>query len=146
MKTVLLYGSSHGRTRKVVADAVSRLRFPVDVQDVKELKSPAGLKAYGLWVVFCPTYGDEELQPDIEAFLGSLEPDLKGVQFTICELGNYYGYDDFAFGALQIIRLELEKRGANLWSTPLSLDSLPKIPWEQLYRWVESLNRRYEGL
>jgi hypothetical protein len=35
----------------------------------------------------------------MERFLVRQHVDLSGKYYAICELGNYYGYDDFEFGA-----------------------------------------------
>lgn len=140
MNPVLLYGSSHGRTRKVIAEALPRLGVQPPVHDVKEIADPSVLAAHDVWIVFCPTYGDEELQPDMEVFLQRLTMKLTGKRFALAELGNYYGYDDFSFGAMAILRRRFLELGATELCTPLSLDSLPKVNWGQLHRWVDHLN------
>jgi flavodoxin len=141
MKAALLYASSHGCTRKVLATALTHLAIRPDVFDVKEGIDQPCLTEYDFLAFFCPTYGDEELQDDMEDFLDGLQVDLTGKQFAICELGNYYGYDDFSLGAMRIIRRRLiELHGTELCE-PLSLDSFPAIAWGHLLQWVEHLNR-----
>ncbi len=140
MKTGILYGSCHGRTRKVVEHVRARLAVEVDVHDAKEVADPAALAMYDILFVFCPTYGDEELQPDIESFLLRFDTRLDGRLFTVCELGNYYGYDDYTFGALRIIRSHWVALGARELCGPLSLDSLPQVPWGHLDRWIARCN------
>jgi flavodoxin len=141
MKAAILYASSHGRTRKVLGEVLQHLAIRPDVFDVKEGLKPPQLADYDLLVFLCPTYGDEELQDDMENFLDDFTLDLAGKQFAICELGNYYGYDDFSFGAMRIIRRRLiELRGTELCE-PLSLDSFPKTAWGHLLDWVKHLNK-----
>lgn len=140
MKSVLLYASTHGKTRKVVAEALKHLAVQPDVFDVKELQESRRLAGYDLLLVFCPTYGDEELQDDMEHFLRKFDLDLRGKHFVICELGNYYGYDDFSFGALRLIRAHLLELGAQELCGPLSLDTIPRTNWNHLNRWVELVN------
>lgn len=141
MKAALLYASSHGCTRKVLATALTRLVIRPDVFDVKQGIDQQRLAGYDFLAFFCPTYGDEELQEDMENFLDSLRVDLTGKQFVICELGNYYGYDDFSLGAMRIIRQRLiELHGTELCE-PLSLDSFPTIAWGHLLQWLGYLNR-----
>lgn len=140
MKVALLYSSQHGRTRKVVEEAMRQLELQPDVFDVKEGPSPEALRDYAVLMFFSPTYGDEELQHDMEEFLRKLSLDLTGKSFVACELGNYYGYDNFSFGALHIMRRRLLGLNGHELCEPLSLDSLPKVNWDQLSRWVAKVN------
>jgi flavodoxin len=142
MKTALLYGSSHGKTRKVIAEVLKHLAVKPDVFDVKEGIDLQRLAEYDLLAFFCPTYGDEELQDDFENFLVGFDLDLTGKQFVICELGNYYGYDDFSFGALHIIRRRLLELNGRELCEPLSLDSFPRTHWGHLSDWVNHLNEK----
>jgi len=142
VKAAILYASSHGRTKKVLAEVVGHLLIRPDLFDVKEGVDQQRLAEYDLLAFFSPTYGDEELQQDMEDFLERFTLDLTGKQFVICELGNYYGYDDFSFGPMRIIRQRLiELHGTELCE-PLSLDSFPRTAWAQLLHWVEHLNGR----
>ncbi len=141
MKAALLYASSHGHTRRVVHEVLRHLRIQATVYDVRAAPpGPGQLQGYDLLAFFCPTYGDEELQENMETFLVGLELDLSGKYFVICELGNYIGYDDFSLGAMRILRRRLSELGGLELCDPLSLDSYPKIPWDHLRRWVEYLN------
>ncbi|MBK8465876.1 MAG: flavodoxin domain-containing protein [Chloracidobacterium sp.] len=140
MKIALLYGSSHGRTRKAVNESLERLTIKPDVFDVKDLTSTEQFSVYDILMFFCPTYGDEELQPDMEKFITDFSLDMSGKQFVICELGNYYGYEDFSFGAMQIIRRHLLELGGRELCSPLSLDAMPRVEWNQLRRWIEYVN------
>lgn len=140
MKTALLYGSSNGRTRKAVNETLKWLSMKPDVFDVKDLTSTEHFSGYDLLMFFSPTYGDEELQPDMEKFIRDFSLDMSGKQFVICELGNYYGYEDFSFGAMPIIRRHLLELGGKEMCSPLSLDAMPRVEWGQLRRWVEYVN------
>jgi flavodoxin len=140
MRTAILYGSTHGRTRRVVARVEKFLATSADAFDVKEIQPEQTLQGYDLLLFFCPTYGDEELQEDMEAFLLGFDGDLRGKLFVICELGSYYGYDDFSFGAMRIIRAELLARNATELCEPLSLDSFPRMNETHLIDWIGYLN------
>jgi flavodoxin len=141
MKAALLYGSTHGKTRKVAGRVTEQLRIKPDVFDVKSLASHEVLTHYDLLLFFCPNYGDEELQPDMEVFLAALRTNLEGKLFAICELGNYYGYDDFHLGAMPIIRRHLIGLQGRELCEPLSLDAFPRTNWGHLERWIDLLNR-----
>lgn len=140
MKIALVYGSSHGRTRKAVNESLERLTIKPEVFNVKELLSAQQLTGFDILMFFSPTYGDEELQPDMEKFITNFSLDMSGKSFVICELGNYYGYEDFSFGAMSIIRRLLLELGGKELCSPLSLDAMPRVEWSHLHRWVEYVN------
>ena len=144
MKAALLYGSSYGKTRKVIAEFLARLCLRPEVFDVKLRPTADKLAAYELFMFFAPTYGDEELQDDMEDFIVRSGFDPAGKHFVICELGNYYGYDNYAFGAMPILRKWLLQNNGREFFTPLSLDSYPKVHWEHLRDWTNQLNNRLE--
>ena len=147
MKTVFLYASSHGRTRKVVELLLPQLKIKPDVFNVKDSPPLEQLSGYDIFLFFSPTYGDEELQTDMEAFILQFSLDLTGKCFAVCELGNYHGYDSYTLGAMPILRHYLFKLGGTELCQPLSLDSLPRVNWKHLNRWGEhvndALNRQY---
>lgn len=127
MKFQVLYDSKHGHSKKV-ALAISNLAQQVS----KQTKICADI------VVFvCPTYGDEELPHNMEDFLQALE--VKDKKYVICELGNYYGFENFEFGAAKIIEWELNRRGWKKFFPSFSLDSLPEIDWEPWEKWKKEL-------
>jgi flavodoxin len=140
MKTVLLYASSHGRTRKVAAEAAEHLCPRPEVFNVRDLEDLAFLHAYDFFLFFCPTYGDEELQEDMETFFLRPDLDLDGKYYAICELGSYYGYDDFSFGAMRILQQLLQEKNAIELCQPLSLDSFPRTHSGHLLDWVGYVN------
>ncbi|BBL71580.1 flavodoxin domain-containing protein [Methylogaea oryzae] len=143
-RAAVLYGSSRGNTRKVVARLPEQLHFAVDVLDVAERPEPAALAPYSVLLFFASTWGDGELQKDMEAFLAGRALSLQGKRYAICELGNYYGYDDYEFGAMRIIRHHLEAAGGQELIEPFSMDSLPRKDWDGLARWCALLNAAME--
>jgi len=91
-----------------------------------------------LVVFICPTYGDEELPHSMEDFLINLK--VKNKNYVVCELGNYYGFDDFSFGAKKIIEQKLLNLGWKKFYNSLSLDSVPKINWNSFFSWKTNLD------
>src|SRR5581483_9353256 len=83
MKAALLYATTFGKTRRVVTEVTRQLEFAVDVYDVKDMSRPLD-DSYDLLLWFCPTYGDEELQEDMESFLAEFHPDLSAKKFCVC--------------------------------------------------------------
>lgn len=144
MKTVVLYASSHGSTRRVVKRLAEMVQFSFDCFDVRSLKDSSSLDRYEVFLFFCPTYGNEELQPDMERFIINFRLAMSGKQYAICELGNYYGYET-DFGAMKIIRYHLEKLCGKELVSPLSMDSLPKKDWKAFATWCGKLNEILRG-
>lgn len=141
MKTVVLYASSHGSTRRVVKTLAEKVTFSFDCFDVKSLTDTRSMDQYDVFLFFSPTYGNEELQQDMERFIVNFKLDMSRKYYAICELGNYYGYEA-DFGAMKIIRHHLEKLCGKELVSPLSMDSLPKKDWKAFATWCGKLNDR----
>lgn len=140
MTGLLIYGSSRGNT-KLVADRVrSMLDFPIVLVDAKNVEDAALFDNYDPLLFFASTWGDGELQIDMEDLLFKFTLNLKGKKYAICELGNYYGYDDFEFGAMRIMRHCLVHAGADELIESFSMDSLPHKDWSGLQRWCNAMN------
>lgn len=135
MKIALIYATKHNHTKKVIDNI--QVSFSFDVFNVKNLTE--SIAEYDLFFWFCPTYGDAELPLDMEDFLQKLT--IRDKRFIICELGNYYGYDDYQFGALKIIKNHLITLGWREDMEGFSLDSLPKVNWNSYYSWCERLDK-----
>ncbi len=142
MKGLIVFGSTRGNTRTVAGRVPGMLEIAVDVMDVKNIGSTELLAAYDILVFFASTWGDGELQADMEDFLARHPLQLGGKPYAICELGNYYGYDDFEYGAMRIMRHYLEQGGGTEFVEPFSMDSMPRKDWDGLERWCKLLNAR----
>lgn len=127
MTIQIVYDSNHGKTKSVVNQFVF----------VKN-KADEDFKIWADIVLFmCPTYGDEELPHAMEDFLTNLTVENKS--YVICELGNYYGYDDFEFGSKKIIEYNLKNLKWTKFYKGLSLDSMPNVDWKTFNKWKEGL-------
>jgi flavodoxin I len=133
MRNILIYSSKHGRTKKVVEAFLSR--FKINSHNVAE--GNIDLNDYDLILIFSPTYGDGEVEEQMEDFLMDL--DVHNKKFAVCELGNYYGYDDYEFGAAKIIITHLKSLKWEIIYPTLSLDSMPTINWPAFDAWKEGL-------
>lgn len=122
----VLYATQHGKTLTVAKHFAQELPI-LNANDNPDLDK------YDTIVIFCPTYGDEELPFEMEDFLIQLT--CKPKNFMVCELGNYYGYDDYSFGAGKIIRQLLLSYGWTEIKPIFSLDSLPQINWPNFNGW-----------
>lgn len=146
MRCLLLYGSTTGNTRLVAARLPECLDFSVDVVDVGSLSGGDAVAGYDLLIFLASTWGDGELQVDMERFFVQYRVALEGRHYAVCELGNYYGYDDFEFGALRIIQYHLQSWGGRELVEPFSMDSLPRKDWAGFARWCDLLNRTVKEL
>ena len=135
--TTIIYGSKLGHSKKVAAKIAEKLHISrtINAREISDLATLESDKIGPLCLV-ASTWGDGELQDDMEALL-LRSSNLKGRKICLVELGNYYGYDDFEFGALAIMEATLQNLGAEVISR-LSLDSLPKIDWDTLEAWLTS--------
>lgn len=89
------------------------------------------------WIIVVPNYGDGEIQAGVESFLVGTRVSFR--RFSILELGNYYGFDEWGYGAAdKIHRLLAERQGEQFFSH-LSMDTLPKMDWTTLDRWIAAL-------
>jgi flavodoxin len=129
MKTI--YASEHGRSKKVAQ------QFD-NFHNAKEMP----MLDEDIILFICPTYGDEELHPAMENFLISI---TEKKSYVICELGNYYGYDDFSFGAKKIIESHLKQLGWSEFFPSLSLDSMPSIDWKTFNIWKDKLENALQN-
>jgi flavodoxin len=141
MKALVIFGSTRGNTRLVATRLPERLHFDVDVLAVNLLHDVSMLRQYDLLLFLASTWGDGELQVDMEQFFVRHHINLSGKHYAICELGNYYGYDDFEFGALRIMQNQLQQWGGHEFVEPFCMDSLPRKDWDGLQRWCNLLNR-----
>lgn len=136
--TTVIYGSKLGHSKKVADKVAEKLHISRAI-NARQISDLAALKSdkRGPLCLIASTWGDGELQDDMEALL-LRSSNLQGYKICLIELGNYYGYDDFEFGALAIMEATLQKLGADVVKR-LSLDSLPKIDWATLEAWLTSL-------
>jgi flavodoxin len=128
MFEAVLYFSKGGSSLKVAESFGLPL---VNVNDAPDLNK------YNALIVVCPTYGDEELPPEMEDFLIKLK--ITNKKYAVCELGNRFGHEgEEGFGAAIIIEYFLNKLN---WKKidRLSLDSVPDIDWSDLKKWTEML-------
>jgi flavodoxin len=85
-----------------------------------------------------PNAGDEEIAQPMEDFICSLPP-TSSRQYCVCELGNYFGLENYCGCKKAAIRL-LDNIG---WKriSDVSIDSLPELDDEALKSWISELYR-----
>jgi flavodoxin len=142
MKSLVIYGSTWGSTRKIVRHLPEILCFPIDIVDVKTLTDSSVFDSYELLLFFAPTSGDEELQLDLEDFIARHLHRLEEKYYAVCELGNYFGYDDFKFGAEKILSRFLSAIGGQEFVPPFAMETFPYKDFDGLARWCKLLNEK----
>jgi flavodoxin len=136
----IIYGSTSGNSRRVAKRIYESLDHAFifnskDYGSLADINLKLGITKF-TYVFVASTWGDGELQIDMENFLlRSSEWNIQD-DCHIVELGNYYGYDDFEFGALKHIENFAEKLKIRMLSV-LSVDSMPRIDWDTLESWIE---------
>lgn len=141
--TIALYYmavNAKGSSASIVERMKTRISFSLEYINLTEGPHVSDLGNYDHVIFLIATYGDQELQDDFEKFLISIKADLNGKKFSICEIGNYYGYEDFSTGAGNIVESYLIERGAKKYLTTTSIDTLPLIDWRQVDQWIFLLN------
>jgi flavodoxin len=95
------------------------------------------LDSFELLVVIVANYGDEELQPEMERYL--LKCEAKNIRYALCELGNYFGFEDDCFGCKkEALRILDEKSWVCM--DQISIDSFPELDKKKLMAWVKKIH------
>ena len=88
-------------------------------------------------VVIVANYGDEELQPEMEKYL--LKCKAKNIRYALCELGNYFGFEDDCFGCKkEALRILGEKSWVCM--DHISIDAFPEIDKKKLTAWARRIH------
>jgi hypothetical protein len=89
-------------------------------------------------VIVTPNHGDAEVQEDVENFLVARGREVQ--RWVVLEIGNYYGFDDWGYGARERIALFMKKNGKGDEALPgAGIDTLPQIDWATLDRWCDTV-------
>lgn len=96
------------------------------------------IKKYKTIIFVVSNVGDEELCQPMEDFVCNIK--TKNKKFLICELGNYFGFEDYA-GCKKIVIKILENLN---WEkiSDISLDSLPKLDLQSLNSWISEIKHK----
>jgi hypothetical protein len=127
------WGRPGSNSAKIAAHIAQRAGLEmIDFFSNREAAVPAKL------VIVTPNHGDAEVQEDVENFLVARGQEVQ--QWVVLEIGNYYGFDDWGYGARDRIALFMKKNGkgdeALLGG---GIDTLPMIDWATLDRWCDTV-------
>jgi flavodoxin len=125
------WGRPGSNSAKIAAHIAQRIGGElVDFHSRHDAPIPAHL------VIVTPNHGDAEVQEDVEKFLVARGREV--AQWVVLEIGNYYGFDDWSYGARERIALYMKKQGKPEEALPGGgIDTLPQIDWATLDRWCE---------
>lgn len=114
MKTGIFYGSTTGTTAKVASEIAQILGVEIsDVHNVAET-APSAVGDYELLIFGASTWGDGDLQEDMDDFLAGVEVlDLKGKKVATFGCGDETNADTFCDGVGQMYD-RLVKTGARM--------------------------------
>jgi hypothetical protein len=108
-------------------------RFDCGVVTAEE--NPA-LQPFNPIILVIPNRGDEELPQPMEEYL--LELSVRNKDYLICELGNYFGFENYC-GCKKVACRILDNLG---WTrlADVSIDSLPELDRDSLDKWLETIS------
>jgi hypothetical protein len=133
--TVGCWGRPGSNSAKIAARIAQRAGLGlVDFFSNRDASVPSHL------VIVTPNHGDAEVQEDVEKFLVARGHEVQ--QWVVLEIGNYYGFDDWSYGARERIALFMKRHGKP--DEALSgggIDTLPHVDWATLDRWCDTVLR-----
>ena len=136
-KSIIIYNNIGGVNHKVSKTLSNKLK--IQAFSVSETRL-INLEHYNNFIFVCPNIGDEEIPNEFENFFINLN--INNRFYSLCELGNYFGYEQDYFGC----RLIIEKLLNNLhWKEILniSIDSFPKLDNAMLNKWILKLKEQW---
>jgi hypothetical protein len=127
------WGRSGSNSAKVANHISNRANIPiVDFLADPQLAVPQNL------IIVTSNLGDEEVPEDLERFLVKRGSEVRN--WTIVEIGNYYGFDDWNFGAGNRIAMHLRGlKYARQILIGVGIDSLPMIDFRTLDSWCNEV-------
>ncbi len=144
MKTLLIFSSQNPNgASSILANKLQlSLRSETTLLNVSSETKTDKILENDVILFLVATYGDQELQLDMEEFMLSIQGEMMGRKFLVIEIGNYYGYDDYAFGAGGIMNDLLLKLQAIKAYKGLSMDTTPLHDTRAFEKYVKQLNEK----
>jgi|SRR5689334_12935994 flavodoxin len=129
-RVAILYGSNtrSGNTLQM-AGKLKQMLGDIDVYHADDVR-PELFQRYSRFIFLTSTAGNEELPEPFEELFDRKWIDFSNTSYTICELGNYYGFELFESGAAKILHRLIRASGGREFYRTLSLDTLPMVDWE----------------
>jgi flavodoxin len=144
MSDLIVFFSSRGNQAKNVAlEVLHHIGLPLNnLIDVSLIDCVDNLD-FDYAIFICPTYGDEELEINMERFIVALKSkEVPSRSFSVIELGLYRGYDVTTMGAARLVSSWLRHICWIERVPSLSLDSVNNDFFIVLKNW---LNKYYKN-
>lgn len=136
---IAIYSTIGGTTRRVAHHVANRLGCENLAAAREALELQPGTVT-GPFLLFCPTYGDAEMEHSFEQWLHHWNwASVQDKRYAFCELGIYTGYDDFSHGLIPILHSVLSPVGMRPIVEPLAIDSVPIKDWSILDAWADAI-------
>jgi len=140
METIILYASRGNSAKKVAECILQNLEYTAQIMCLNNNSITPNSLDFNYFIFVCPTYGDEELETEMEKFLISSDWKIHyGKFFSVCELGLYRGYLETTQGAGVIISKYLQSKGLVMHKNILSVDSIPLEDFTLIKTWSKGL-------
>jgi flavodoxin len=137
---LILFSSKNNSTKKIAEKISEKLIYKNVIKNVNDLKDTS-IYAHYKYIFLCsPTYGSEELHIDMESFIVKNKNFFNNKRLCLIETGNFYGYENFSFGAGVNMYNFFIKIPCMFFYKNLSLDTFPKTDYFTLNRWLNGLN------
>lgn len=138
-KIEILIGTTLGGS-EYVADELAALLNEAGHECITHLDpSLDSLDTSALWLLVSATHGAGDLPDNLQPFAKSLMltmPDLSGVQFALCAIGDS-SYDTFCEGPEQLVQL-LNDAGAKPFVDKIRIDvQADPVPEEPAIQWLQ---------
>ncbi len=144
MKALVYFAAPNpnGSSMQIVKRMQEKLSSKIEIRNISsDTIDVTEINNFKTILIITATYGDQELQDNMENFLTSIKSDLSSQLYIICEIGNYYGYDDYTFGSGKIIGDYISGLGAKQLLEMTSIDSLPKLDLVAVDNWINKLEK-----
>ncbi len=147
MKSIIIYSAPNktGSSAKIANKVYFHLNENALLFNISETKMEIEMTNYKVLIFIVATYGDQELHDSYEEFMIAKGNFNSSHKFSICEIGNYYGYDDFELGGGRIVKTHIENLQAKEILPMYSIDSLPLIDDRKLNKWLVDLSKKIEN-
>ncbi len=130
MTPIVLYSHHGGNSHKAAVTIAQRLQCLSFV-----IRDAPDVSLYSPIILVIPNTGDEELPQQVEDYLCGLA--VRGKPYHLCELGSYFGLDEYQGCKLVVTRLLADLGWRQL--SVVSIDSFPTIDMRHLREWIRGL-------
>ena len=140
MQSLIVYNASGNSSSRLATRLRELVNFDSQVRDVGECLSSEVMQPFDLLLFLCPTYGDQELQADMETFSLVNHTGMVGKQYAVVSMGTYDGYDWFEPMGGMFLHRYLQSIQCEPILKPDAILTFPFVDWPAFDRWVDKLN------